>query len=706
MRTHIKLMWILLLATGSFGLCLASPRVEFQDSQLNVAGKPFFFTCMWQHRAPAELARECGCNSIRIPMYVGSTIHEKPALARCAKAVKEGLWLVPGYAPAYSFGERRGQAVKPAEDFGKAVANFPLLENVLYWDVGDDYNASAEPVVRAAVQAMRHADPNKKRPYALDTSTGNEVFSRHVEMVSNYIYPLFDGCAFSWRGYRGFLRRYRQRAEGGLFWTWIQTHLQLDHSGLLYGASWQDPKAPVPWGPDPEQIRLVVYAALQAGARGLGYFLDVNSMDEFHGQDRRAGLALLNAELAVLGETIAGGTTAQIQPTSHPDVDVGIIHYKDHSLALVAHFDDSFRFVPGPGQLRQVSFAAANVPQGARAYRVTMMGLERLPTDETGNGLVVTLPTLDLAESVLITANQYTVDAFDAEMKKEASRTAKLACRLAHHRIRKVDDVLRRLRTLGHIPAPATGAMELARTLGKNAEQALARRQFGEAYESAMEACVEVRRAQRICWTEALEVGPVKYTLYNTDFYALDRHWQLMDRLADGKWGPNLLANPSFEDTEGRVFDGWQTSTQYADPEEALDVGETVAHGGRHSLVLSSRAPTRYHGYYFDWVTHEVSQTVEVPVGSIVRVSAWVKVPEDFLLTERGAIFSSGGMTTGHELMYPDATYGWKHCELIREAVPDPEHTDAASARVRLGICGIGRVYFDDVEIRVWEPDQ
>ena len=111
-------------------------------------------------------------------------------------------------------------------------------------------------------------------------------------------WPLMTGLEIG--QYRRWLYQRRLLAHKDTFtWTWVQTHLPDWYTALVY-------KKPAvsgfdePVGPQPEQIRLLTYAAISAGCRGLGFWSDRFLADSHQGRDRLLTLALLNQELRML----------------------------------------------------------------------------------------------------------------------------------------------------------------------------------------------------------------------------------------------------------------------------------------------------------------------------------------------------------------------------------------------------------------------
>ena len=83
-----------------------------------------------------------------------------------------------------------------------------------------------------------------------------------------------------------------------------------------------------------EQIRLMAYAAVGSGYRGLGFWSDRFLADSHAGRDRLLALALLNQELEMLEPILVDGREPTWIDTSRPEVKAAVIRTKDAVLVL------------------------------------------------------------------------------------------------------------------------------------------------------------------------------------------------------------------------------------------------------------------------------------------------------------------------------------------------------------------------------------
>ena len=89
-----------------------------------------------------------------------------------------------------------------------------------------------------------------------------------------------------------------------------------------------------PSGPHPEQIRLLTYAAIGAGCKGVGFWSDKFLADSHGGRDRLLALALLNQELQLLEPILVETEEPTWVDTSLPDVKAAILRSDKGILVL------------------------------------------------------------------------------------------------------------------------------------------------------------------------------------------------------------------------------------------------------------------------------------------------------------------------------------------------------------------------------------
>src|SRR5262249_61679624 len=120
---------------------------------------------------------------------------------------------------------------------------------------------------------------------------------------------------------------------------------------LLYNQS--SPKSfATPVGPQPEQVRLLTYAALGAGCRGIGFWSDRFLADSHQGRDRWMCVALLNKELELLEPLLVtiDGPPSWV-PTKENEVQAAVFRTAKGILVLPMWTGKGAQFVPGQSSL-------------------------------------------------------------------------------------------------------------------------------------------------------------------------------------------------------------------------------------------------------------------------------------------------------------------------------------------------------------------
>ena len=86
------------------------------------------------------------------------------------------------------------------------------------------------------------------------------------------------------------------------------------------------------------------------------------------------------------------------------------------------------------------------------------------------------------------------------------------------------------------------------------------------------------------------------------------------------------------------------------------------------------------------------SPPVRLPPGSLVRISGWVRLPEDVKATADGVMLYDSVAGEGLAVRLTDRT-GWKAFHLYRRVPP------SGAVSVTMAMTGIGTAYFDDIRI-------
>ncbi len=198
----------------------------------------------------------------------------------------------------------------------------------------------------------------------------------------------------------------------------------------------------------------------------------------------------------------------------------------------------------------------------------------------------------------------------------------------------------------------------------------------------------------------------------SVDEGTLPQHAWLIERLRGATWSANALAAGDCEDVEKMRAAGWRLSQH---PAEGVKVsGEVVpgnTHSGTYSLRMAAqgaepRSPPDLLESPGIWLT---TPAIEVPIGAVVRVHGWVRVPAPITGSVDGLmIFDSlAGPGLAARLDVPHTADGglpgsgtWQEFTLYRAVRPEASlNGRTGTLVVNFVLTGLGEAWVDDVTI-------
>lgn len=667
-----------LLTLAGSTACWAAPRVEFRDNRLKVDGRPFFIYGCWG-TPNGDYAEFKGRHFNTAFMGWASAPDEGP------KAAAAGLMVIPyPYAPAWS------------DQMKTAMESIADEDWVLAWNIGDDLNKREQ--VEAALKVrdeMRALDP-QSRPIMFDAIGLYEEFARIPDMWCAYAYPLVKPAVAAPPGKPGGLQEYGEwlhamrllGREDGFFWTWAQCHVQIWYNTKFLGGTDENQWRPSRF-PDGDHLRLIAAHAISAGARGLMWFVHYYFQDDHLGRDRYARAAVIGCELDVLGSLVAQGKAGERLQTSDPSVWATPIDFPGGRLICLLRTGDLFHYQPDAAGARDVRI---EVDAPGRIYQIGP-DIRELPTPEC---------SFDLTSWLLVTEDDALVARLREQQRTVLPDMARFTAEELEARLAKVRA------TFDELGAGPDATADGERRLTQAREQ-LARENWTDACRAAEEGLHALRAAQHEAWSamwtdEVLDAGlPV------TDFYLLPTVAEQLRLLEADAWGPNQLANGSFESDEG-----WTGPKLAHDKQGEAAFVEGAGRDGSRALRLKSDSPTIYEGEPRDWVTVDVvSGKIPAEPGQLWEIAAFVRVPKALEQTTRGltiALFAynaDGKRIPGYgaqdlEAARIDATEGWTRMRLVVPLTTP----GVASVAARLALCGVGEADVDDVTVRMLRAEQ
>ncbi len=669
-------------------------EVRLEGGHLKVGNERLFLIGIRHTGTPLLVLRNAGFNTVWLDDSSPSGLIEE--------AANNGFWIVPMlHAPEVveqPGGKVRGQLVAN-EAFRRNVSRFVREQSVLCWDLGGNLPFEKSRAVMNTAQAIHNIDP--LRPLAADVRDGFLTYSRTGNqqlMIGTHRWPLLTSMELP--AYRDWLMQRRMLLPADAFcWTWIQTHLPDWFMTAAYERT--SGRFTEPIGPQPEQIRLLSYIALGCGYRGLGYWSDRFLADSHMGRDRLLALALLNQEFRLLEPLLVNINTEPqwIQAEGffgipNPDVMVAVLRSDKAVLVLPIWMGSGSQYVPPQGYVAQLKLKVPVVPENYGAWEISPGCFRSYPSKPVLGGKEITITNFSLTSAIVFTADIVgrgsLVPRFQELQRSMRKDAAQWTHDEAQEEIVKVALVHEELKKMGKKIDDGDGLLDTARQWLDKSRKHRINGEFPEAYSDAQLALRAVRILMRQHWDAAVErlTTPVACP-FALSFYTLPRCWQYLDELAKLRPAKNLLADGDFENPPNERPRGWglEDIRSLDDVEgEAKRVANDPREGKQCLMLkLGPRNALKAAQVLERTFLAIHSPAVKLPPGTPVRISAWVRVPEEITGSPDGALLydSAGGEPLAVRLSKPTM---WRQFILYR-TVPD-----SGAINVSMALTGLGTV--------------
>jgi len=457
----------------------ARAGVQLRDGILTVSGKPFYPLGTWSDGAttPEELA-QLGMNvdfrgigpSAQGPANLQEHVN---------KFLRKGILVIP----YFGFG---GAGVTPwakadLEAYLKLLGDSP---GILAWYIGDDLSEVHLPGMRATADTVHEND--KMHPVVADYiadpgKEGRAAFRAYLDIMCQYSYPILNE---SLAQYSHFFDVQRQ-SVGDPMWTWVQAFMwAATGSELMLGAEGPGPV------PEPEQVRLLTYVALNRGVRGILFF----AIQCFRTVlETKAEIALLCREIKLLEPYLAGGQLTLDIPTSEPLVQASSFTRPEGCAVALVLMGENYNHWVDEAVKEKVSFAVPWEGERPRALLVTLPEPVECRVLRSSEGRFrVIVPKLEMAGLVLVTSDAGEFDRVKREAARFAAEVAVLAVQGATAQLRKVEGAYWMIG--GEAPGAKASLTQAASRL-EDAYAALGKRQSAAALLRAREVMLLCRQA-------------------------------------------------------------------------------------------------------------------------------------------------------------------------------------------------------------------
>jgi hypothetical protein len=667
-----------------------------KENHLFAGGEKMFMLGIRHSGTPLKTLRDARFNTLF------ADENSPPGLIEDAATL--GFWLVPLLTPPTQIGREGvpadgGQLVS-TEAFRDKLSRYLDNDRFLCLHLGSNLTSEQFPAVQRIAQAYRSADP--MRPLLADVWDGYKSYSRNIDganlMLGIHRWPLMTTLELA--GYRDWLQQRRLLAVPDTYcWTWIQTHLPDWYTDLVYGKTSNGP-FDEPIGPQAEQIRLLTYTALGCGYRGLGFWSDRFLADSHTGRDRLLALALLNQEIEMLEPLLVSAEEPRWIPTARPEVQAAVLRTKKATLVLPVWLGSNSQFVPGQAASAQLSITVPQVPQGCQPWEVSPGQLRSLRWERVLGGVKVTLNEFDLTAAIVFTSDLSESGPI-VRLQETYRRMLPMAAQWAHDQAKeemaKVEKIEKELEQMGHRPPDAQPLLDKAHAYLEDADKQKADGNQSERYADALRALRPLRILMRAQWE--LAVKPLDTPVaspYTLGFWTLPQHWRFWQRIEETKAAANMLDNGDFELPPAEVPKGWVVR-ETPSLDAVVPLVRRVAtepHSGKQCLMLklspknAAAPPLALERTYLS----VQSPAVALPPGTLVRITAWARLPGNLAGSVDGAMLfdSVGGEALAVRLV---TSTKWHRYTFYRE-VPA-----SGQVSVTMALTGMGEVYFDDVKI-------
>jgi len=451
---------------------------------------------------------------------------------------------------------------------------------------------------------------------------------------------------------------------------------------------------------------------------------------------------------------VAESSKVEWVATSDSNVQAAVLRRKEGVLVLPIWLGSGSQYVPAQGAVPSLVLTVKLIPEGADPWLISPSGIKclRSSAKKVPAGTELVIPEFDLVAPVVFTADlseRGLVAQWQEYNRTHAKLAAQWALDLAVEQYMKVLNVHQQLLGLGVEVRESGTLLKESRRFYREGQKDFDGEVYDRAHLNASRALRPLRILMRDHWQKAVaSLSTPSASPYATSFYSLPLHWKLAQEVQAGKLAPNELPGGNFEtmgpaSKEGRrVSDepGWAArmgsirtdrvimaagivpsiglddpknprklpaglksvfspSRTITPPDEGYLAPAPKLGSNCLKLEVRSRLETTKDGKPIEIVPilertflAADSPPVNLPPGTLVRVSAWLKVPDEIRGSPDGMLFYDDA--AGEPLsVRVTKTAGWQHYHLYRK-VPA-----SGKIAVTIALTGVGVVYADDIRI-------
>lgn len=462
-------------------------QVRMRHDRLIVEGRPAIIRFAPHHDEPIDRLQALGLNLVWIDDYADSK--------RLQQLRDHGMWAM-ATPPRPTEAEDNSGQMPSLEPFDHRT------DGVLLWYLATQVPGEARFEVDAHARRVRAADRQRQRPIIADIGGLERSYSRILDGVGLTRHPL--QTELSIKGYRDVLMQKMKMLRPGTFTaTWLQTEIEPTSQTRVASLI------------EPEQIRLLGYAALTAGCRGIGYWKRTAFDSELPGsREREYAIAILNQEIELLEPWLAtrtvidfqkvplgkliedepskleglkakstrlrvqGSSKFAVKPTTGEqfvsiqdnEIEMAIVHCPNGMLVLPLWFQKDSQFVPGQMAARNIEIVIPGVPDTATVWELTTTRVRTLKQHHLSSGVKIKLDNFDQVTALVVSTDPHWGQAIREKVDGMMERSAALWLNLAKSKLERVLEVDAELQRLGVGVPDSVELLDRAQMLVRAAE--------------------------------------------------------------------------------------------------------------------------------------------------------------------------------------------------------------------------------------------
>ncbi len=648
--------------------------VELRDSQLTLAGKPFFPLIVQYQGEPFAYLKSKGFNTIWLP--------QPPTADQILEAKKNNLWLL--CPPLRSESSNATEATT-----GRSLET----DRVLAWYDGSDSSKQKTKDIAGRPVDRFH----KWKPTVGHADQKGPLAPFDITLLKKC--PI--GTSLEMEDYAAWLETHvDNRSKRKVYWNTVKTQRSRSPGEITPTEKLKsEPTSPPRGDLSYTELRCLVMESLIAGVRGLVFLSDSPLNGTAPEAKRRAvSLELINLELNLIHPLLAANQI-KTPVRCHPNSVVATAIQIDHvHLILPTIRAGGSQYVGIPAPKQPVTFVIPGIPDTVRAFALSPLGLTTASQQRIAGGTRITLPRLDPMTLLLLSTDRTTIRRTARQLAAVQNRARALFSEIVLAELESLTKINRQLRPLVQTSAVAHHIAQ-AKDLKRQASEARRAKDYRHAYQLDCRAFGRIGTAQRRLWKDAVELfGPPTRLASLTSFETLPAAYNWPQVAAHARLGENLLPSGKMELPQELLSAPWQTLLSEGQKgTNHATISETQPHGGRGCMQIHARGPSENSALSGNRLLTVQSPQIPIVVGHFYEIRLWVRAEGLDRESENQLLFydSIGGPDLATRRKN---TSTWEPVTVYRQAAKNEP------LKIFISLQGSGDVWVDDITVRKLSP--